>query len=167
MNKLSQVYFPLFALFIVLGASVFFVFTETDVFGGDDDGSGAGGGGEDQVPEDYHAEHDGWAIGTQLSTSEEFPVEEGAMYAFIVLDGDEGFHGMNDLDMSVYGANGVEVGSSAGGGPDERVELDDFEFFRGDTGTYRVEIQNFAGDPAISYHLTIDVYYHELDEEEA
>jgi len=158
MKKLSQFYFPLVVCAVVLGAAAFVAMDFTD----EDDGDGNGGSnGSGTVPDDYHAEMDGWAIGTQLSTFEEFPVEEGALYGKVVLDGDEGIHGFNDLDMWVHGANGETVKSSAGGGPDEEVTLGKFEFFRGGVGTYQVEIQNFAGDPAISYHLTIDIYYHE------
>ena len=159
MEKRSQVYFPLLVMIVVIGAVVGYLFV--DLSNDDDDDNGNGGSGGGSVPDDYHAEVDGWAVGTQLSTTEEFPVEEGALYGVVVLDGDEGILGLNDLDMTVYGANGKVVGSSAGGGPDEKVTLEEFEFFRGGTGTYEVEIQNFAGEPIISYHLTIDVYYHE------
>ena len=159
MEKRSQVYFPLVVMIVVIGAVAGYLLV--DLSNDDDDDNGNGGSGGGSVPDDYHAEVDGWAIGTQLSTTETFPVEEGALYGVIVLDGDEGIHGLNDLDMTVYGANGKIIKSSAGGGPDEKVILEEFEFFRGGTGTYEVEILNYVGDPAISYHLTIDVYYHE------
>jgi len=163
MKKLSQLYVPIVITVLVIAAVGYMAMENVD-FSSDDDGNGGSGGGGD-VPDDYHAEIDGWAIGTQLSAFEEFPVEEGAVWGTVTLDGDEGIHGFNDLDMWVRGANGETVGSSAGGGPDEEVPLEKFHFFRGDVGTWEVEIQNFAGDPAIAYHLTIDIYYHEPEEE--
>ncbi len=163
MDKFINLYMPIIIAVVVLGSVVLIAVENFDFGSDDDEGSGPGSG--VNVPEDYHAEIDGWAIGTQLSTFQEFPVEEGAISGMVSLDGDEGFHGMNDLDMTVTGANGKVVGSSAGGGPDEEVTLGEFEFYRGGTGTYQVEIQNFVGDPAISYHLTIDVYYTEQEEE--
>jgi len=161
MGRFSHLYFPIFVTLLVIGAVVYVILDSSQTQSNEKENNGS-----KPIPEDYHSERDGWAVGTQLSTYEDFPVEEGAVEGIIVLDGDEGIHGLNDLDMKVYGANGKMVGSSAGGGPDEKVVLKKFEFYRGGTGTYRVEIQNFAGDPAIRYHLTIDIYYHEVEKEE-
>jgi succinate dehydrogenase hydrophobic anchor subunit len=93
--------------------------------------------------------------GTQTYT---FPVASGASEAKIVLDGDDGPAGANDIDLTVRSPNDREW-TSEDSGADEQVILDAQDLMRGGAGDYLVEIAWFLGLPRISFTLTIDVEY--------
>jgi hypothetical protein len=107
--------------------------------------------------EPYHDEiTDAVSVGETAIYS--FPVANGANSATIILEGDDGILGLNDLDMTVRGAEGGNW-QSAGSGPDEAIGLDRRDFRAGGYGDYSVEVVWFVGNPSISYTLTIDVEY--------
>lgn len=87
-----------------------------------------------------------------------FQVDERATHINITLDGDEGVSGQNDLDMELFGAREGRTKSSAGGGPDEHIELFHKDVVRMGYGEYTVRIKNFAGEGRITYNLLIEIY---------
>jgi hypothetical protein len=107
--------------------------------------------------EPHHEEVSGsvTAGGTQTYI---FPVVAGASEAKIVLDGDDGLLGLNDIDLTVRSPSGQEW-ASADSGADEQVTLDAKDLMRGGAGDYEVEIVWFVGSPSISFSLIIDVEY--------
>jgi hypothetical protein len=107
--------------------------------------------------EPYHDEISGsvTVMGTVTYT---FPVASGANQATVILDGDDGILGANDLDMTVTGPNG-DTKSSANSGADEAILLTARDFRSWGYGDYSVEIVWFVGNPSISFTLTIDVEY--------
>lgn len=107
--------------------------------------------------EPYHDEITN-AVSVGETAIHSFPVANGAISATIILEGDDGILGLNDLDMTVRGPEGGSW-QSAGSGPDEAVGLDRRDFRSGGYGDYTVEVVWFIGNPSISYTLTIDVEY--------
>jgi uncharacterized membrane protein len=107
--------------------------------------------------EPYHEEVSGSVTigGTQSYT---FPVVAGASEAKIILDGDDGVLGGNDIDLTVRSPSGQEW-TSEDSGADEQVTLDAKDLMRGGAGEYEVEIAWFLGLPIISFSLIIDVEY--------
>jgi hypothetical protein len=98
------------------------------------------------------------SVGVGETATYTFPITNGAISATIILEGDDGILGLNDLDMTVRGAEGGNW-QSAGSGPDEAVGLDRRDFRQGGYGDYTVEVVWFIGNPSIAYTLTIDVEY--------
>lgn len=107
--------------------------------------------------EPYHEETSG-SVSIGGSTSIPFPILAGATNAEIVLDGDEGFLGRNDLDLTVTSPNG-QSWESAGSTADEAVKLDSRDFERGGYGDYQATVVYFIGSPSISFTLIVDVEY--------
>lgn len=107
--------------------------------------------------EPFHDEISG-SVNVGGTQTYSFPVVEGASEAIISLDGDEGFLGRNDIDLTVTGPSG-EVWQSADPGADEALNLDFRDLERGGYGDYNVIVEYFIGGPSISYSLTIDVEY--------
>jgi hypothetical protein len=107
--------------------------------------------------EPYHEETSG-SVSAGGSTSISFPILAGATDAEIILDGDEGFLGRNDIDLTVNSPNG-QSWESAGSGADEAINLDARDFDRGGYGDYEAVIVYFIGPPSISFTLTVDVQY--------
>ncbi|UCG70875.1 MAG: ferric reductase-like transmembrane domain-containing protein [Thermoplasmata archaeon] len=107
--------------------------------------------------EPYHEEISG-SVSVGGTATFKFPVLEGATEAVVILDGEEGLIGMNDLDMTVTGPNG-DSKSSADSGADEAVKLNLREISRWGYGEYSIEVVWFVGSPSISFILTIDVEY--------
>lgn len=87
-----------------------------------------------------------------------FDVDERATHINVTLDGDEGVSGSNDLDMELFGAIQDRTKSSAGGGPDEHIELFHKDVKRMGYGEYIVRIKNFAGEGRITYNLLIEIF---------
>jgi hypothetical protein len=98
------------------------------------------------------------SVGVGETAIYSFPVANGANSAKIILDGDEGILGLNDLDMTVRGPDGGNW-QSAGSGPDEAIGLNRRDFRSGGYGDYSVEVVWFIGNPSISFTLTIEVEY--------
>ena len=107
--------------------------------------------------EPYHEETSG-SVSIGGSTSISFPILVGATDAEIILDGDEGFLGRNDIDLTVNSPNG-QAWESADSGADEAVKLDSRDFDRGGYGDYEAVVVYFIGTPSISFTLTVDVQY--------
>jgi hypothetical protein len=108
--------------------------------------------------EPYHEEiSDSVSVGGTATFT--FPVSEGATEAVVILDGEEGLIGMNDLDMTVSSPNGEDSKSSADSGADEAVKLNFREIQRWGYGDYSIDVVWFVGSPSISFTLTIDVEY--------
>ncbi|UCE35982.1 MAG: ferric reductase-like transmembrane domain-containing protein [Thermoplasmata archaeon] len=107
--------------------------------------------------EPYHEEMSG-SVGIGGTQSYSFPVTFGAVRAEIILDGDEGLHGRNNIDLAVTSPSGQEWISEESGA-DEQISLDAGELERGGAGDYDVTISYFIGGPSISFTLTMDVEY--------
>jgi hypothetical protein len=115
-------------------------FLETDLVGG----------------EPYHEEISD-SVGVFETATFSFPVAIGATGALVVLDGEDGIIGLNDLDMTVEGPNGSD--GSANSGADEAVSINAREIRSWGYGDYFVNVVWFVGNPSISFTLTIDVEY--------
>jgi hypothetical protein len=91
-----------------------------------------------------------------------FPVEETASSLNIVLTGNNGFIGLNNIDLILRSPNGAEW-SSKSGGTDEEINLDEMALRESGLGNYIIEIQYIRGTGQISYSVTIDVSYYPTD----
>jgi hypothetical protein len=107
--------------------------------------------------EPYHEEISS-SVSVMGTATFTFPVTRGANQATIILDGDGGLIGINDLDMVVRGPSGDET-SSANSGADEAVLLRERDIRSWGYGDYTVDVVWFVGSPTISFTLTIDVEY--------
>lgn len=108
--------------------------------------------------EPYHEEiSDSVSVGGTATFT--FPVLEGATEAVVILDGEDGIIGMNDLDMEVFSPDRSNSKSSADSGADEAVKLNFREISRWGYGEYSIDVVWFVGSPSISFTLTIDVEY--------
>jgi uncharacterized protein affecting Mg2+/Co2+ transport len=107
--------------------------------------------------ESYHEEiSDSVSIfGTATFT---FPITKGATEATVILDGEDGLVGANDLDMTVTGPNG-DSKSSANSGADEAVLLRGRDIRNWGYGDYIIDVVWFIGNPSISFTLEINVEY--------
>lgn len=108
--------------------------------------------------EPYHGEESGSVSALSQSQSFQFPILAGANEAVITLDGDEGIHGRNDIDLIVNSPEG-QSWESTGGTADEAVSLDLRDFQRGGYGEWEAVVQYFVGSLSVSFTLTIDVEY--------
>ena len=95
-----------------------------------------------------------------------FDVDERATHVNVTLDGDEGESGLNDLDMELFGARDGRTKSSAGGGPDEHIELFQKDVVRMGYGEYVCRVKNFAGQGPIQYNLLIEIFSNITSENE-
>ncbi|MEE9151884.1 MAG: hypothetical protein V3U20_08655 [Thermoplasmata archaeon] len=107
--------------------------------------------------EPYHEEIAG-SVSFGGSEGFSFPVLEAASSAAIILDGDEGLLGRNDIDLFVESPSG-EVWDSTSPGADENVNLNANNLRRGGVGDYFARVDYFVGGLSISFTLTIDVEY--------
>jgi hypothetical protein len=107
--------------------------------------------------EPYHDEISG-SVSFGSVESYTFPILEGASSAVIILDGDEGLLGRNDIDLFVEGPSG-DVWESTSPGADEGVNLNANTLRRSGAGDYTARVEYFIGSPSVSFTLTIDVEY--------
>lgn len=85
-------------------------------------------------------------------------IDQGAVSALFVLDGDEGIAGMCDLDMVIVGPSGSRF-RSQGEGPDEEVNITREDLVSEGPGTWEARIQYVFGRRSIPYTLDIQVSY--------
>jgi hypothetical protein len=111
------------------------------------------------IPEPHHAEGFGTVSFSSRSVSFGFPVEENASLAKIMVDGDEGPLGINNIDLNVYSPDNeiVWVVGGAGANPELTLEAEDLR--EGGYGEYRADVMYVSGMPSISFSITIDVMY--------
>jgi hypothetical protein len=92
----------------------------------------------------------------------DFPVDEGATEASIVLTGSSGIGGLNDVDLRVTSANG-QSWTSTGSGVDEEILLSYEDIAQGGYGDYTIQVQYANGLGSISYSVEVSVEYSSPD----
>lgn len=107
--------------------------------------------------EPYHDEISG-SVSFGSPESYSFPILEGASNAVIILDGDEGLLGRNDIDLFVESPSG-DTWESTSSGADEGVSLNTNTLRRAGAGEYTARVEYFIGGLSVSFTLTIDVEY--------
>lgn len=111
------------------------------------------------MPEPYHMEESGSVSFSSSSASFIFPVEENATSATVIVDGDEGLLGRNNIDLNVYSPDGDMLWAVGGAGASPELTLSAEDLSDGGYGDWRVEVIYVIGTPNISFSITIDVQY--------
>ncbi|MDP6155218.1 MAG: ferric reductase-like transmembrane domain-containing protein [Candidatus Thermoplasmatota archaeon] len=110
-----------------------------------------------EVPPGYYITYDGTVSwGTIVGYS--FPVDFGAERVYLSLDGDQGILGLNNIDLTLDGAESGQW-SSKGSGADEEISLGENDIEDGGFGEYSVTVEHVRGRREISFTLSIEVEY--------
>lgn len=96
------------------------------------------------------------------TNSHSFPVDANANKLDVILTGESGFIGRNNIDLRLTSPNG-QVWSSTLNGADEEIHLDNDDILKAGVGDYDIEVQFVSGMGPISYTVTIDVSYISTD----